>query len=194
MPDMHLLITCHPSPDSLCSQIARHVAGTITANGHPVTVDDLAGLAFNPVVTHAELGSYLQNRVPADIAPLVDHLRSAWHLIFVLPLWMYGVPALLKGYFDRVWRPHVTFEIEGDRIRPLLVNVRELTVIVTHGMTRAQSERSGDGTRLLFSKSLPSVLPNLERNTRFDLYGLDTAAREEIERELTAIRRHFAKT
>lgn len=192
MPGTHLLVASHPSPASLCARIAALAAGTLAARGRPVAVDDLYRIGFNPAVSEDELRTYLDARVPEDIAGLVDNLRAAEHLIFVLPLWMYGVPALLKGYFDRVWRPHVTFEIDGDRIRPLLTNVRRLTAIVTHGMRKEASERSGDGSRLLFSKSLPSVLPNLEHNTRFDLYGLDTASADDIKRDLDRIEQHFA--
>jgi NAD(P)H dehydrogenase (quinone) len=187
-----LLVTCHPSSASLCGDIAVSVADTLRPRRGRVIVEDLHGQGFNPVVSQQELAAYYQKEVPADIAALVEHLRSAEELIFVLPVWMYHMPALLKGYFDRAWRPHVSFTIDGDAVRPLLLHVRHLTAIVCHGMSQATCDAVGDGTRLFFSQSLPSILPNLETNTRFDLFGLDTADAEHVRREIDRICRHFA--
>jgi putative NADPH-quinone reductase len=187
-----LLVTCHPSPQSLCGHIAASVADTLRPRRGRVIVDDLHGQAFNPVVSAGELAGYYQPRIPDDIAALVAHLRAAEELIFVLPVWMYHLPALLKGYFDRVWRPHVSFTIDADVVRPQLLHVRHLTAIVCHGMSQAVCDVVGDGTRTFFSQSLPSILPNLETNTRFDLFGLDTAPAGQVAQELDKIRRHFA--
>jgi putative NADPH-quinone reductase len=169
------------------------VADTLKAEHARVIVEDLHQLGFDPVVSGPELADYYrEDCIPSDIAVLVEQLRSAEELIFVLPIWMYGMPAILKGYFDRVWRPYVSFEFDGDRIRPLLVGVRHLTVIASHGRGEAECDLVGDGTRAYFSTSLPSVLPGLETNTRFDLYGLDAANAGSIARELENIRQHFA--
>ena len=120
--------------------------------------------------------------------------RRTLFMIFVLPIWMYGMPAILKGYFDRVWRPHVSFELEDGRIRPLLTGIRHLTAIATHGRGKPECDLTGDGTRDFFAASLPSVLPNLESNVRFDIYALDAPDETAIEDELDRIRRHFAGT
>jgi NAD(P)H dehydrogenase (quinone) len=187
-----LIVTCHPSPTSLCAHIAARVEHALGPRRARVIVDDLHAQGFNPVISMQEMADYYDDKVPADIAGLVAHLRSADELIFVLPVWMYSLPALLKGYFDRVWRPHVSFEIDGGAIRPLLPGIRHLTAVVCHGAPEAVCDQVGDGTRLFFATSLPSVLPGLQTNTRFDLYGLDTAGDDNIRRELDRILRHFA--
>ncbi|MGE3230763.1 MAG: NAD(P)H-dependent oxidoreductase [Hyphomicrobium sp.] len=187
-----LLVTCHPSPTNLCSRVARLVAEVLQANGADVMVDDLHEISFDPVLSRSEFAGYCEEQAPGDIAPLVDHLRSAEELIFILPLWMYDMPAILKGYFDRVWRPHVSFAFDGARIRPLLTGIKHLSVVVSHGRGKAECDLVGDGTRSFFAVSLPSVLPNLETNTRFDLYALDHPDASAIEDALDRIRRHFA--
>jgi putative NADPH-quinone reductase len=137
------------------------------------------------------MAEYYDDKVPADIEALVEHLRAAEELVFVLPVWMYGMPALLKGYFDKVWRPHVSFRFDDGAIRPLLPGIRHLTVVVCHGQTEELCAAVGDGTRQFFSTSLPSILPGLETNTRFDLYGLDAADAGYIGQQLHGMRRHF---
>ena len=176
----------------MCGQIAGLVADTLRDRQVEIVVEDLAGTGFDPVISQRELAHYFDGPVPVDVAALVEHVRAAEELIFVLPIWMYAMPALLKGYFDRVWRPHVSFELEDGRIRPLLLGVKRLTVIATHGMTKDVCDEVGDGTRAYFATSLPSSLPGLVSNTRFDLYGIDTLGREAISREIARIREHFA--
>jgi putative NADPH-quinone reductase len=179
---------------NLCARVADLVTATLSENEADFFVDDLHRLAFDPVLSQRELAGYYEKSLPADLSVLVEHLRSAEELIFILPVWMYGMPAILKGYFDRVWRPYVSFEFDDDRrIRPLLLGVKHLTVIVSHGRGEAECDMVGDGTRAFFSTSLPSVLPKLETNTRFDLYALDTPDGSAIDRELDKIRRHFSQ-
>src|SRR5262245_61736878 len=165
-----LLVTCHPSPASLCAHIAARIEHALKPRRARVIVDDLQALNFNPVIGPREMAEYYDDKVPADIAALVEHLRAAEELVVVLPVWMYNLPALMKGYFDRVWRPHVSFKIDGGEIRPMLSGIKHLSAIVCHGASQAVSDEVGDGTRLFFAASLPSTLPGLESNTRFDLY------------------------
>lgn len=175
-PRTSLIVTCHPSPASRCAEITRRIAELLRSGGRTVIIDDLVATDFDPVLSRAELQQYYGDAVPADIAGLVAHLKEATDLYYVLPLWMFDMPALLKGYFERVFRPHVAFRFAGNDIIPLLTHVRHLTVVVTHGRDREETERSGDGTRVFFERSLPSLLPSLETNTRFDFYDLDGSA------------------
>ncbi len=56
-------------------------------------------------------------------------------LVIVHPVWNYGFPAILKGYFDRVWRPGVAFEQPpgGGLIKPALRNLTRMGVVTTCG-------------------------------------------------------------
>jgi putative NADPH-quinone reductase len=158
-----------------------------------VIVDDLTALGFCGVISNQEHSAYLESVLPSDIAVLVEHLRAAEELSFIFPVWMYGMPALLKGYFDRVWRPYVSFTLEDASIRPLLWNIKHLTVVATHGMNKNLCDRVGDTSQMFFSRSLPSILPNLLSNTRLDLYGMDVADERIISDELERIRMNFLR-
>ncbi len=48
---------------------------------------------------------------PDGLAVYVDALQRADALVFCFPTWWLGMPAILKGYFDRVWRPGVAFDV-----------------------------------------------------------------------------------
>jgi NAD(P)H dehydrogenase (quinone) len=187
-----LIVTCHPSKSSLCALISQVVVRT-SGVGRRVIIDDLAHTAFNPVISPDELVRYYLDIIPEDVTKLVEHLREAHRVIFVLPIWMYDMPALLKGYFERVWRPHVAYRLDGDRISPLLSNIKRLVVIVTHGRNEEETIKAGDATRQFFDVSLPTLLPNLQSNARFDFYSLDAPNTTSIENGLEAVREHLGQ-
>ncbi|HRN87971.1 NAD(P)H-dependent oxidoreductase [Hyphomicrobium sp.] len=189
--DTCLVVTCHPSPTSFCARIASEIVREMEARGAPVLVDDLVGIGFNPAVTREEFATFYQDRIPDDLVRLVAHLRAARELVFVLPVWMYAMPAILKGYFDRVWRPHVAYRVKGEEIEALLGHITRMTVIVTHGRSMEETALVGDGSGSFFETSLPSLLPNLIDARRFDFYALDTPDSAEIERELQRVRDRF---
>lgn len=186
-----LIVSCHPSSGSLCARAVQVIEEASKASGRRVVVDDLVRIGFNPVISAEELGAYRRAEIPDDLQGLVDNLRQAQDLAFVLPVWMYDMPAILKGYFDRVWRSGVAFRIEQDELHPLLAGIRRLTVVVTHGRSRSETDRVGDGTRVFFATSLPVLLPGLKSNTRFDLYALDAPDGVLIDQQLDSIRQHF---
>ena len=187
-----LIVGCHPSPESRCTRLLRHIEAELTAVGSAVIVDDLAALNFDPVLSHEGLQDYYRGAIPADMASLVRHLQWASDLVFVLPLWMFDMPAMLKGYFEKVFRPQVAFEFRENVLVPLLYNVRRMTVVVTHGRSAAETTATGDASREFFAKSLPSLLPRLETNARFDLYGLDAPDTGAHEKVVDDLRRHLA--
>lgn len=185
-----LIVTCHPSRDSLCGRIARTAERALRDGGETVIVDDLCHGGFNPILSPEEFKAFYEKHIPDDLETLVAHLRQATYVIFVLPIWMYDMPALLKGYFDRVWRPHVAYRMDGDRIEPLLTNIKRLLVIATHGRDEAETMAAGDATSQFFSVSLPTLLPDLESNERFDFFALDAPDASVIEEKLNGLREH----
>ncbi|MDH4982581.1 NAD(P)H-dependent oxidoreductase [Hyphomicrobium sp. D-2] len=191
MPSADLLVTCHPSEQSLCGQVARMVTQTLQAQGRDVLSDDLNQTYFNPVISPAEYANFFRDEIPTDLTDLAEHLSQAERVIFILPVWMYDMPALLKGYFERVWRPGIAYRIAGDQISPLLTHIREMIVIVTHGRNEEETDACGDATRTFFATSLPTLLPNLQSNIRFDFYALDTPDKAAITDQLEAIRKHL---
>jgi putative NADPH-quinone reductase len=106
------------------------------ADRHTVTVLDLYGQGFNPVLSRQERLDY--HDVTKNQAPVADHIaliKAAEAMIFVYPTWWYGLPAMLKGWFDRVWVPGVTFTMPeaGKPIGPLMTHVRHCAIITTYG-------------------------------------------------------------
>jgi len=131
-----LVVYCHPVPESFCAAVRDEAVRTLQAGGHDVRLIDLYAEGFDPVISAEERRRY--NDVPHG-EPLVPdhaaHLRWAEALVLVYPTWWYGLPAMLKGWFDRAWAPGVAFALDpdGGAITPLMTNIRHLVVLTTCG-------------------------------------------------------------
>ena len=131
-----LIVTAHPLKDSLCHQLAEHITGTLRQLGHEVTMEDLYAGKFDPALTPEERASYYQDRYDATkVAQQVDRLKASEILVLVFPTWWFGFPAILKGWFDRVWGPGVAYDHAKDfgPIRPRLNHLKRVLVVTSMG-------------------------------------------------------------
>lgn len=132
-----LVIHCHPGPGSFNAAIRDLVLAKLTAAGAEVRLRDLYAEGFQPVLTASEWAGYLKcpdNRAPVDRH--CDDVRWCDTLIFVYPTWWYGLPAMLKGWLDRVLLPDVAFlmpDAANKTIRPGLTHIQRLGVFTTCG-------------------------------------------------------------
>ncbi|MCX5778931.1 MAG: NAD(P)H-dependent oxidoreductase [Elusimicrobia bacterium] len=98
----NLIIYCHPNPKSFNHAILETVMMQLKAKGQEIVVRDLYGIGFSPVKQPADFIDLQNKRVADDIAVEQSHLLWAERVIVIYPVWWTGIPALLKGYFDRV--------------------------------------------------------------------------------------------
>lgn len=157
------VIYAHPLENSLAGVLHRTVVDNLTAAGHEVDDLDLYAENFNPVLMPDERAAY--HDVPGNTAGVqgyVDRLQAADALVLCHPVWNFGWPAILKGYFDRVFLPDVSFVFKKNRLGPGLTNIRKLTSVTTYGSKRWRAAVLGDaprknGTRFLRAVCHPAV-------------------------------------
>lgn len=127
------LVQCHPLADSLNAHLAGRIAEMLAESGHAVDRLDLYAHGFSPAMTVEERRAYhAPPVVPPDIEALQARLKAADHLVLVFPTWWFSLPAMLKGWFDRVWSPGFAYE-HGTPIRPKLTQLKSVTVVTTLG-------------------------------------------------------------
>ncbi|MGB3553630.1 MAG: NAD(P)H-dependent oxidoreductase [Jannaschia sp.] len=134
-----LVVFCHPKEDSFTGEVLRVIRSRLDAAGAEHRVRDLYRSNFSPVLTARELDTYLDEDANTDpVAQDVSDLRWADTLIFVYPTWWYGLPAMLKGWLDRVMVPGVAFVMpkDGADIAPGLTNITRMGVFTTCGASR----------------------------------------------------------
>jgi putative NADPH-quinone reductase len=132
-----LVVYCHPKEGSFNAAVRDLVLAKLRAAGAEVRLADLYARGFQPVLSTAEWEGYLD--CPGNCAQVdrdVADLRWCDTLIFVYPTWWYGLPAMLKGWLDRVMLPDVAFLMpdgQNRTIRPGLRHIRRLGVFTTCG-------------------------------------------------------------
>ena len=133
------VVYAHPSPKSFASAIHGRIVAGLTRRGHQIDDLDLYAERFEPVLTLMERDVYFAaGGNLAGVERYVERLRAAEALVLCFPTWWYGMPAILKGWFDRVWLPGVAFHspAEGGPIKRGLTNIRTLAVVTTYNSPR----------------------------------------------------------
>ncbi len=132
-----LLVSCHPLADSLCDHLVARVNQSFA--GHPIEVEhlDLYDSNFAAPLSAAERRGYFTGEFDASaLSEQIAALKRAEILVLVFPTWWFGLPALLKGWFDRVWAPGVAFDHStkpSGRITSKLGGLKHCLVVTTLG-------------------------------------------------------------
>ena len=130
-----LVVVSHPLRDSLCRHLAETVVEQLIQSGHSVIVEDLYDQGFQPALSPDERRSFYEAYDASRVAEQVKHLQEAEALVLVFPTWWFGFPAILKGWFDRVWGPGIAFDhsIEYGTISPRLDALQHVLAVTTLG-------------------------------------------------------------
>ena len=131
-----LLVTAHPLADSLSAPLVSRAAEALASAGHEVVVEDLYRDGFDAALTAAERKSYYGQ--PYDrtaVAEQTDRLLGAEAIVLVFPTWWFGFPAILKGWFDRVWGPGIAYyhADEFGPIKPRLGTLKRMLAVTSLG-------------------------------------------------------------
>ena len=133
-----LVVYCHPVPESFGAAVRDAAIGALEAAGSEVQLIDLYAERFDPVMPADERRRY-NNAAPVDpgLKAHIERLKWAEAILFVYPTWWYGLPAMLKGWFDRVWAKDIAFTLQdGCRITPLMTHIRKIGIVTTCGAPR----------------------------------------------------------
>ena len=97
------IILAHPNKKGLCYAAFESVKKGLEAVGHEVKTTDLYAENFNPVLVFNEDKHRRDMQFDPETQPYRDAIAWADHLVFVFPIWWAGMPAILKGFIDRVF-------------------------------------------------------------------------------------------
>jgi NAD(P)H dehydrogenase (quinone) len=193
------VILAHPRPDSYAHALAQRAVDGLQIAGHSVDLVDLYAEGFQAAMTEAEREAYHGEEPILD--PLVqasaDLVRRVDALIFVYPTWWSGLPAILKGWIDRVMVPGVGFTFDGrtGKARPSLTNVRHLIGVSTYGSPKSLVRIINDNGRRTIMRALRLSCGFRVQTRWHGLYAIDTSTIEQraefaarVERSMTELR------
>lgn len=157
MPRRITIIDGHPDPDDrYCHALARAYSEGAEVAGHTVRLLALAQLDF-PVLRTKE--DWTKGTAPISIRECQDAIGWAEHLVFIYPLWLGSMPALLKAFLEQAFRPGFAIKPEVMSLWPGLLTGKSARIVVTMGMPalayrwyfRAHSLKSFERNILRFS-------------------------------------------
>lgn len=171
-----IVVVAHPNPDSFCQAIASTATAALSDGGHDVTVLDLYAEGFTTAMSCAEHRAYHTDQPIID--PVVrrhaELVKQAEALVFVYPTWWSTVPAILKGWLERVLVPGVGFVFDSEnRVRPGLMQVRRVVGISTYGASWAYVKLINDNGRRTLMRALRLNTALRTRRTWLALYEMD---------------------
>ncbi|MDW5377688.1 NAD(P)H-dependent oxidoreductase [Halomonas sp. HP20-15] len=166
---MHILIVhCHPEPRSFNAALKDVASETLEGDGHRVEVSDLYAQNFDPVERPEHFASradaayfsalteqrhhYRRDELATDVRREIERLERADLVILQFPLWWHGPPAMLKGWFDRVFVYGGLYSGQRRFDRGPLRGRRAICSVTTGapGTTFSTWGRSGDITALMW--------------------------------------------
>lgn len=138
----HLVIYAHPNPASFNHAILETTVNTLEAKGHEVVVRDLYALGFQPVLTSEDIVGFKEDRITADIQTEQEFVAQADVIILIYPIWWAGLPAIIKGYIDRVFAYGFAYKYGEQGVIPLLTGKKGL-IVNTQGSPKGYYDQIG---------------------------------------------------
>ncbi len=143
---MHaLIVVAHPAFDSLTQSIAREIAKGVSGATaqHTTEIFDLAASDFDPRFTQADIAVlHGKGEMPADVLAEQVRIDKAAALVLVYPIYWWSMPALLKGWIDRVFVNGWAFDFADGKLVKKLQDL-EVHLIAVGGADPATYERHG---------------------------------------------------
>ncbi|MGA7810004.1 NAD(P)H-dependent oxidoreductase [Bradyrhizobium sp.] len=190
-----LYVYCHPLDDSFHAAIRNEALAALKIAGHTVDLLDLYAEGFDPVLTAERRRDYhdpARNR--ANNQPHVDRLMAANALIVQFPTWSFGPPAMLKGWFDRMFGPGIALDLsDAAAAKPMLLHIQRITGISTYGRPRWQAIGMADPPRRIIKRYLRWFTGNRAVVRYYALYHMNVATAEKRRRFLARIRREIER-
>ncbi|AFL54645.1 NAD(P)H dehydrogenase (quinone) [Sinorhizobium fredii] len=186
-----LLVFAHPLEDSFAASTARAAKEVLEGRGHVVDLLDLYREGFDPRLTAAERDSYFMERYDAsEVSGWIDRLKAADGIVLVFPQW-FNFPAILKGFFDRVFAPGVAFEHDpaGGRIIPRLTNIKLFWALTTTGSPWwVVHLYMGNPVHRLLKRGIAAFCSKSVQFRMINLHDLDRATDAKRKRHLERVR------
>lgn len=193
---MHVLVVyCHPVETSYHAALHREVVARLQSAGHTVDDCDLYAENFNPVMSREERLGY--HDVPANqqpVAEYVERLRRAEALVLCFPTWCFGMPAMLKGFCDRLLMPGVAFDLsDPQNVKPMLGHIKRISAVVTYGRPRWTAWYMGDPPRRIVTRYLKRLTGNTARVDFHAYYHMNVATEPRLTRFLQRVGQAMAR-
>ncbi len=129
-----LVINGHPDKESFNYALSEAYLEGLKDTHTQVEVLNIADLDFNPNLRY---GYRKISELEPDLVDAIDKIKQADHMVWILPMWWYGMPALMKGFIDRIFLPGYFFKYQKGKAFPKqLLKGKTARIIITADTVR----------------------------------------------------------
>lgn len=139
----HLIVYCNPNPKSLSSAYRDALVELTEMSANPVNVRDLYNIGFSPVLEMRDFDAVKHGQIPAEVKVEQDYVMWANLITFVYPVWWAGMPALMKGYIDRVFTKGFAYTMDDEGHLKGLLGDKKVVILNNMGFPYAYYEKVG---------------------------------------------------
>lgn len=100
------LLLGHPDKSGLCGEIADAYEASAKEAGHEIVRMNIGEMQFDPIL---HKGYRAMQELEPDLKKFQEQVQTSHHFVIIHPVWWVGMPAILKGLFDRAWLPGSAF-------------------------------------------------------------------------------------
>lgn len=147
----YLIVCAHPNPKSFNMAIRQEIEKILTQKKKTFAARDLYQMKFNPVLAGDDFMAFKEGKTPKDIETEQKYIREADKIIFIYPIWWFGMPAALKGYIDRVFSYGFAYEFGPSGLKGLLGG-KKVMIVNTTGGANEDYDKAG------FNKALQTTV------------------------------------
>jgi putative NADPH-quinone reductase len=190
------VVHCHPLTDSYDHALFKTIVESLGKGGHQVIATDLYREGFAPAMTEHERRTYMGNDYDfSAVASYVETLKKIEGLILCYPHWWFSMPAVVKGWVDRVWGPGIAFTYRGDgRLQPNLHNIRLLGLVTSYGSPWWVVRLfAGDAGRKVVSRGMKPLCAKRAEWFYLAHYGMDKSTPQTRQAFLEKVRRRISR-
>jgi NAD(P)H dehydrogenase (quinone) len=170
-----LVVFAHPLETSFVSALHTRVVEVLRANGHRVDDLDLHAEQFDPVMSREGLLRYVDTAANTrEVEGYVQRLKAAEALVLVFPVWFDGLPAIMQGYFQRVFLPGVATRLDDAGLfHPNLHHIKRMAAVCAYGEDRRDVAAKGDPPQRFVRDNIGALIDPKGRFQYLALYNMD---------------------
>ena len=166
----HLIVYAHPSEGSFCNAVMQTYQESLIKNNHQVKIRNLYAIKFDPVLSNSELLDLEKGIIGSDVRQEQEFIDWADVVNFIYPMWWSGMPAILKGYIERVFCERFAYLHTENGSMGLLTG-KKVFILSTMANTELYSQQHG----------ILEAVKIIEDNSIFEYCGMEVIKHKFIE-------------
>jgi Putative NADPH-quinone reductase (modulator of drug activity B) len=144
-----LAVFAHPSPRCFNRDMLSVVRDVAVSKSHNFVLHDLYAEKFDPVLSETDFEAFNRSAIPPDIKAMQDDVSACDVLVVIHPIWWFGIPAVLKGWFDRVFSYGFAYGHDSRGVKPLLFGKKAVLINTAGAAEGPVYEATGFGDAMV---------------------------------------------